>query len=92
MATNVLRPWGGGGGRLLVKGAVSDELDHTGQVVGLHHKHHIPQATLSLIFFDSTPPLANRFERGLLSFRDLILYRYCTRRLLIQRERERKLV
>lgn len=56
MATNVLRPWGGGGGRLLVKGAVSDELDHTGQVVGLHHKHHIPQATLSLIFFDSIPP------------------------------------
>lgn len=75
-------------GRLFVKGAVSDELDHTGQVVGLHRSHK--QLCLS---FSSIPSLlANRFERGLLSFRDLILYRYCTRRLLIQRERERKLV
>lgn len=88
MATNVLRPWGGGGGRLLVKGAVSDELDHTGQVVGPHRSHK--QLCLS---FSSIPSLlTNRFERGLLSFRDLILYRYCTRRSLIQRERERKLV
>lgn len=39
------------GGRLLVKGAVSDELGHRSGCGATP----IPQATLSLIFFDSTP-------------------------------------